>query len=50
MLISETFKPATFSEKQAIKIFGKREGVFISDFDSFMLEGNPISKSIRRSD
>ena len=42
MLINETFRPTSFSDQQAIKIFGKREGVKISDFDNFMRDGNPI--------
>ena len=42
MLINEAFRPTSFSDSQAIKVFGKREGVMISDFDSFMPDGNPI--------
>lgn len=42
MLVNETFKPTTFDDKQSIKTYGKREGILISDFDGFMLGGNPI--------
>lgn len=42
MLVNETFIPETFEQKQAIKTFGKREGILISDFDGFMPGGNPI--------
>lgn len=42
MLVNETFKPEALDEKQSIKTFGKREGILISDFDGFMLGGNPI--------
>jgi len=42
MLVKETFKPVTISDRQSIKVFGKREGLLISDFDSFMPLGNPI--------
>lgn len=38
MQMIEAFK----EESQKIRIFGKREGLMISDFDDFMPRGNPI--------
>lgn len=38
MQMIEAFK----EESQKIRIFGKREGLMISDFDEFMPQGNPI--------
>ena len=38
----EIFMAETASDKQQIKTFGRRESLFISDFDDFMPKRNPI--------
>jgi hypothetical protein len=50
MRVNETFRPLSVNEKQQIKSFGKREGVYISDFDGFMPNGNPIINAKELSD
>lgn len=42
MLLTDAFKPESMMQGDEIMNYGRKEGVLISDFDNFMLNGNPI--------
>ncbi len=42
--MTDVFKPESLLTGKEIKSYGRREGIYISDFDGYMPRGNPIVK------
>ena len=40
--MADVFKPESELSGKEIISFGRRKGIYISDFDSYMPRGNPI--------